>query len=90
MRFVLAAGIWCMLAVNSRQSHSHHPGKGEMRKEKKIFCLRASLEENIVYRSFLVTKDASILVAMKSSCKREDKDLCRRRCGLQDREAKVR
>lgn len=44
-----------------------------MRKEKKKFYLRASLEENIVYRSLLVTKDASIPVAMKPSCKRRTK-----------------
>lgn len=62
-----------MLAVNNRQSHNYPPGKGGNEKGKKKFYLRASLEENIVYRSLLVTKDASIPVAMKSSCKRRTK-----------------
>lgn len=60
-----------------------------MKKEKKNY-LRASLEEHIVYRNLLVTKDASILEAMKASCEREDKDLGRMYHGLQGREAKMR
>lgn len=46
-----------------------------MKKEKKKFYLRASLEEHIVCRNVSVTKDASVLEAMRVSYERKEKDL---------------
>lgn len=72
MRFVLAAGIWCMQAVNNRQSHSYHSGEGGKWKRKKF------LFKSIIRRAHCVQKPFS---NKRCKCtgsyeiKREDSDL---------------
>lgn len=49
MRFILAAGIWCMQPVNNGQSHNHCPGEGEIIKREGVLLkhIRAALHTEV-------------------------------------------